>query len=157
MGGLERGLYRVLNVGVRLLLRSPLHGLAGGRIMLLTVTGRRSGRPLAVPVSYLRHEGGFLSFTSGGWSAWWKNLREDAPVAVWVRGVRVTGSARAETEGDVVVEGLETFLTAFPGTAARYGVGLDAGGRPDPRDVDAAVRKGRAVMIVVKPKTPEAL
>ncbi len=157
MGGLERGLYRVLNVGVRLLLRSPLHGLAGGRIMLLTVTGRRSGRPLTVPVSYLRHEGGFLSFTSGGWSAWWKNLREDAPVAVWVRGRRLTGSARAHTEGDAVVEGLGTFLAAFPGTAGRYGVGLDAGGRPNPREVDAAVRKGRAVMIVVKPKTPEAL
>lgn len=57
MGGWERGLYRVLNVWVGLLLRSPLHGLAGGRIMLLTVTGRRSGRSLTVPVSYLRHEG----------------------------------------------------------------------------------------------------
>ncbi|HEV2742068.1 MAG TPA: nitroreductase/quinone reductase family protein [Rubrobacter sp.] len=57
MGGWERGLYSVLNVGVGLLLRSPLHGLAGGRIMLLTVTGRRSGRSLTVPVSYLRHEG----------------------------------------------------------------------------------------------------
>ncbi len=69
MGRWERRLYRVLNVGVGLLLRSPLHGLAGGRIMLLAVTGRRSGRPFTVPVSYLRHEGGFLSFTSGGWSA----------------------------------------------------------------------------------------
>ena len=108
-------------------------------------------------MSYLRHEGGFLSFTSGGWSAWWKNLREGAPVAVWVRGKRLTGSARAKTEGDAVVEALGTFLTAFPGTAGRYRVGLDAGGRPGPREVDVAVREGRAVMIVVKPKTPEAL
>ena len=36
---------------------SPLHGLARGRIMPLTVTGRRSGRSFTVPVSYLRHEG----------------------------------------------------------------------------------------------------
>ncbi len=105
MGRLERGLYRVLDLGVGLLLRSPLHGPAGGRIMLLTVTGRRSGRPFTVPVSYLRHKGGFLLFTSGGWSAWWKNLREGAPVAAWVRGKRLTGSAWAETDGDAVAEG----------------------------------------------------
>ncbi len=66
MGGLERGPYRLLNVGVGLLLRSPLHGLVSGRIMLLTVTGRRSGRPFTVPVSHLRHGGGFFCFTSGG-------------------------------------------------------------------------------------------
>ena len=157
MGGLERVLYRVLNVGVGLLLRSPLHGLAGGRIMLLTVTGRRSGRPFTVPVSYLRYEGGSLLFTSGGWSAWWKNLREGAPVAAWVRGRRLTGSAWVETDGDAVVEGLGVYLAELPGTAGRYGVGLDAGGRPDPQGVEAAVREGRAVMVVVKPKTPEAL
>ncbi len=56
-------------------------------------------------MSYLRHEGGFLLFTSGGWSAWWKNLREGAPVAAWVRGKRLTGSAWAETDGDAVAEG----------------------------------------------------
>jgi F420H(2)-dependent quinone reductase len=70
MGRLERGLYRLLNVGVGLLLRSPLHGLVSGRIMLLTVTGRRSGRLFTVPVSYLRHGGGFFCFTSGRWCAW---------------------------------------------------------------------------------------
>ena len=78
MGGLERGLYRLLNVGVGLLLRSPLHGLVSGRIMLLTVTGRRSGRSFTVPVSYLRYGENILSFTSGEWSAWWKNLRGGA-------------------------------------------------------------------------------
>ncbi len=78
-------------------------------------------------------------------------------MTVWVRGRRLAGSAQARTEGDAVMKGLGTFLTEFPGTAGRYGVGLDAGGRPNPREVDAAVRKGRAVMIVVKPKTPEAL
>ncbi len=157
MGRLERGLYRVLNVGVRLLLRSPLHGLGSGRIMLLTVNGCKSGRRFTVRVGYLRHEGGFLCFTSGEWSAWWKNLRGGAPVAARVQGRRLTGNARAETNGDAVVDGSGTFLTAFPGTAGRYGVGLDARGRPDPWEVDTAVRDGRAVMVVVKPNTPEAL
>ena len=65
MGRLERGLYRLLNVGVGLL-RSPLHGLVSGRIVLLAFTGRRSGRRFTVPVSYLRYGGDILGFTSGG-------------------------------------------------------------------------------------------
>jgi hypothetical protein len=66
LGGLERGLYRVLNAGVGLLLRSPLHGLVSGRIMLLTVTGRRSGRLFTVPVSYLCHGGASSPSRAGG-------------------------------------------------------------------------------------------
>ena len=54
-----------------------------------------------------------------------------------------------------MVRGLDAFLTEFPATAGRYGVGLDVGGRPNPRDVEAAVAKGKAVMVVVK--APEYL
>ena len=143
-------MYRLLNVGVGLLLRSPLHGLACGRIMLLTVTGCRSGRWFTVPVSYLRYGGNILGFTSGGWSAWWKNLRGRAPVAARVRGRRISSSAWAETNGDAVVRGLDAFLTAFPATAGRYGVGLDADGRPLPQILEAAIGEGRAVMVLVE-------
>jgi hypothetical protein len=118
--------------------------------MLLTVTGRRSGRRFTVPVSYRRYGGDLLSFTSGGWSVWWKNLRGGAPVAARVRGRRISGSARAETNGSAVVRGSDAFLTEFPATAGRYGVGLDADGRPLPQSVAAAVRQGRAVMVVVE-------
>ena len=79
-----------------------------------------------------------------------------APVAARVRGRRISGSAWAETGGDAVVRGLDAFLTEFPAAAGRYGVGLDADGRPLPQSVEAAVREGRAVMFVVKPKAPEA-
>ena len=140
----------MLRVGVGLLLRSPLHGLACGRIMLLTVTGCRSGRWFTVPVSYLRYGVNILGFTSGGWSAWWKNLRGGAPVAARVRGRRISGSAWAETNGDAVVRGLDAFLTEFPATAGRYGVGPDADGRPLPQVLEAAIGEGRAVMVLVE-------
>jgi hypothetical protein len=109
-----------------LLLRSPLHGLVSGRIMLLTVTGRRSGRSFTVPVSYLRYGENILSFTSGEWSA------------------------RAESGGDAVVRALGAFLAEFPATAGRYGVGLGADGRPCPHDMEAAVEEGRAIMVIIQ-------
>ena len=93
MGRLERGLHRLLRVGVGLLLRSPLHGLVSGRIMLLAFTGHRSGRRFTVPVSYLRYGGDILGFTSGGRGAWWKNPRGGAPAKARVRGRRISGSA----------------------------------------------------------------
>ena len=112
----------MLSVGVGLL-RSPLHGLASGRIVLLAFTGRRSGRRFAVPVSYLHYGGDILGFTSGGWSAWWKNLRGGAPVKARVRGRRISGSVWAETNGDAVVRGLDTFLyrVSRQGRALRRG------------------------------------
>jgi hypothetical protein len=118
--------------------------------MLLTVTGCRSGRWFTVPVSYLRYGGNILGFTSGGWSAWWKILRGGAPVAARVRRRRISGSAWAETNGDAVVRILDAFLTEFPATAGRYGLGLDADGRSLPQSVEAAVGEGRAVMVLVE-------
>ena len=101
-------------------------------------------------MSCLRYGGNILGFTSGGWSAWWKNLQGGAPAKARVRGRRISGSAWAETNGDAVVRILDAFLTEFPATAGRYGVGPDADGRPLPQSVEAAVREGRAVMVVVE-------
>ncbi len=147
MGRWERRLYRVFNAGVRLLLRSPMHGLASGKIMVLTITGRRSGRTFAIPLGYVRYRGEILAFTSGRWCAWWKNLGDGAPVVARVRGRRLVVSARAETGGEAVVERLGAFLTKFPSTARRYGVRLGADGRPYAKDLEAAVGEGRAVMV----------
>ena len=49
-----------------------------------------------------------------------------------------------------MVRGLDAFLTEFPATAGRYGVGPHADGRPLPQIVEAAVREGKAVMVVVE-------
>lgn len=50
-------LYRwIINPALRILLRSPLHGLVSDRVMLVTYTGRRTGRQYTIPVLY--REGG---------------------------------------------------------------------------------------------------
>jgi len=150
LGRFERVLYRALNAAVGLVLRSPFHRLLSSRILLLTVVGRKSGRTFDVPVGYVRRGDGFLLFTGVEWSAWWKNLRGGAPVTVRVGGRPLTATARAETCSEAGAGGLQKFLAKYPRTARRYRVGLDTDGRPDPRDVDAAVREGRAVMILVE-------
>ena len=48
---------RTVNPVVRLVLHSRLHRLLSGRLALVTVTGRRSGRRFTIPVGYRRVDG----------------------------------------------------------------------------------------------------
>lgn len=72
------------------LLRSPLHGLLSGSYMLLTVTGRKTGCTYTTPVNY-SISGNTLTCFSSRERTWWRNLRERAPVTVWLRGKEQRG------------------------------------------------------------------
>jgi len=90
----------VVNPSLRGLLRSPLHGLASGRLALITVTGRRSGQSFTIPVMYQR-DGDRVTVVVG-WpqrKRWWRNLRDGgAPVRVRLAGVEHSGHATAHGE-----------------------------------------------------------
>src|SRR5215218_8339765 len=43
---------RIVNPALKAILRSPIHGLASGRLALITYTGRRSGREYTLPCFY---------------------------------------------------------------------------------------------------------
>lgn len=83
---------------VRGLVRTPgLHRLVSGRIALISVTGRRTGREYTFPVFYSRD--GDRVTIEVGWpdrKVWWRNLRDGGRVRMRLRGVERTGSARAE-------------------------------------------------------------
>ena len=50
-------LIKISNPVVRLLLRSPLHGPLDSTVLLLHVTGRKSGRRYDIPVNYVDVDG----------------------------------------------------------------------------------------------------
>lgn len=76
-------------------LRLPLlHWLLSPGLMLLTVTGRVSGRPHTFPVGYQR-DGNELTVmvSEARKKRWWRNLREPAAVELLLRGRWLSGSA----------------------------------------------------------------
>jgi hypothetical protein len=85
------------------LLRSPLHWLASGRVMLITYRGRRTGRRITIPVSY-RMSGSEIRIRVGQHSQkqWWRNLTTESPVELQLRGRPVQAMARAVQEGSAV-------------------------------------------------------
>ena len=69
---------------IKAVLRSPMHRLLSKKLMLLTVTGRRTGRTYTVPVGRHPSPDGGLVLSAGG--AWRHNLRGGADVRLTVDG-----------------------------------------------------------------------
>jgi deazaflavin-dependent oxidoreductase (nitroreductase family) len=78
---------RRVNVPMRLVLGLPFPTPLGGQLMLVYLTGRKTGRPYRQPVSYV-HDGDVLLTPGGG--KWTLNLRAGDPVMVRLRGRDVT-------------------------------------------------------------------
>lgn len=91
----------LVNPLMKALLRSSIHGLVSDALLLITFTGRKSGRTYTTPVGYEELDG-TLYVTSQTDRVWWKNLRGGAEVSVRLRGERRVGYAEViEDNGDV--------------------------------------------------------
>ena len=104
-------LNRVVNPVLVALLRSPLRGLLSRHVMLITVTGRRTGRRYAVPVQYVRRSDGVYVVSRRG-RRWWRNLEGGGPVMLTNGGQRFTGEGRVLSGAAA-----DTAKAAFAGTA----------------------------------------
>jgi deazaflavin-dependent oxidoreductase (nitroreductase family) len=131
-----------LNPFMRLVLGSRAHGMMSTRLMLLSFTGRKTGRAYTTPVSYVR-EGTDLLVPGGG--AWWKNLAGGG-----VR-VRLQGTWRAVTP-EVIQEPkqlsvtLGRMLVVNPAIAVFTGIHLGPDGRPNPTLLDRERERGFVVV-----------
>lgn len=93
----------LVNAVVSTILRSRWHSMRSHRLLLLTFTGRKSGKEFTTPIRYVQ-EGETLRMTVV--YPWWKNLVEEATVRVLLRGQMRTGTTEVlpEKDGEVVVK-----------------------------------------------------
>ena len=85
------------------MIRSPLHFMVSKNMMLMTYTGRKSGKAYTTPLNYLAMDDAFYT-TSYRDRVWWPNLRGGADVTLHLRGEEVP--AKAETIEDQTDTGL---------------------------------------------------
>ncbi len=129
------------NVFVKLLLRSPLHSLVSHGMLLITYTGRKSGKEYTVPVSFAVDDDGALLTTSFKTRVWWRNLRGGVPVTLRLAGKNVPAVAEVVEEETAVAHHLRTYFRRFPKVAPHFFVTFDAEGLPNPRELAAAAAK----------------
>ena len=67
------------------LLRRNWMGPAGNFIMIITTTGRKSGKRFTTPIGYLRDGDTVLSFNVGGGSNWYKNVAQNPLVTLEIK------------------------------------------------------------------------
>lgn len=137
-----------LNPMMRGLLRSPLHGAVSRNIAILHFTGRKSGRALNTPLSYVKEDDTVL-FLSNQNTGWWKNFRDGkSPVEVEIGRTRHSGTAvLMEGDSEALRDGVRRFLTALPRDAVVYGVKLDKAKKPT--DSSLAAAAPRLVLVEV--------
>jgi hypothetical protein len=123
-----------------LILRSPLHSLLSGNMLVITYTGRKSGKVYRTPVNYVR-DGNRRLTTSYRSRTWWRNFRGGAPVSLCLQGREVPASGQAFEDEAAVAEALLAYLKLQPGLAKYFKIGLDAGGQPDRNDVARVARE----------------
>ena len=110
-------------------MHTSLYRASGGRIggrmqgmpvLLLKTTGRRSGKPRATPLLYLRDGAAFVVVGSNGGSsyvpAWWLNLRSRPEAEIEVGRERIRIGAR-RASADERARLWPEFTSRYPGYA----------------------------------------
>jgi deazaflavin-dependent oxidoreductase (nitroreductase family) len=134
----------LINPIMRIILRSPFHGLVSDHLLLITFRGRKSGKQYTTPVGYDR-EGDRLTIFSD--SSWWKNLRGGAPVTVRLKGQTRPGYAEATDDPEAVARAIRADLEEHGVGYARrrHRLSLDTDEVPGVAEIVEAAR-GKALI-----------
>ncbi len=132
-----------VNSTMKFILRSPLHGMVSKTVLLITFTGRKSGKTYTTPVDYSQDGDQVTIFTH---ATWWKNLSSSTPVTLRIRGRDLQGLPEPVAQDkQAVAAGLAAHLRKVPSDAKYYGVTFDERGDPKADEVEKAAQT--AVMI----------
>jgi deazaflavin-dependent oxidoreductase (nitroreductase family) len=127
-----------VNKAMKFVLSSPMHGVVSKTVLLITFTGRKSGKTYTTPVDYSQDGELVTIFTHANW---WKNLRGGASVTLRMRGQQFQGLAEPVAEDkQAVAAGLTAHLHRVPSDAKYYGVTLDNQGNPNEVEVEKAAQ-----------------
>ena len=127
-----------VNRAMKFVLHSPVHSMVSKTVLLITFTGRKSGKSFTTPVSYSQTDDQVFIFTH---AAWWKNLRSGAPVTLCLQGREVRGLAEPVAEDkQAIAAGLTAHLRKVPSDARYYRVTFDNNQNPRADEVMKAVQ-----------------
>jgi hypothetical protein len=143
---------KIVNPLVALILRSPLHRMMSGAVLLITYSGRKSGREYTLPVQYAQVDG-TITIVPGQAErkTWWRNLRGGAPVRLLLAGEARSGQAtvlEGSAEAVCIANSLAVYFKRFPSSAGMRGIRTAEDGSFDAE----ALRQAAAATVVVQVK-----
>lgn len=120
------------------ILRSPFHGMLSNGMMLITITGRKTGKTYTTPVGYYV-EGEYLWVVTSRERKWWKNLQGGAQVNLLLKRKPVNGIADIELDEKAVEARMYEYLRHVPQAAKPMKIRVEDG-KPNPADIAATAK-----------------
>ena len=131
---------------ITFLLKTPiLHGMVSNSMMLVTITGRKSGKTFSTPVSYVQNENILITLSQRK-RKWWRNLRGGAPVELRLRGKQRQARGEALEKVPEIADMLKIFFRAARHMAKAFEISSDADGN----FIRADLERTAETMIVVR-------
>lgn len=116
---------RVVNPGMRALLRSPAGRWLGRHLAVIRYTGARTGQRRELVAGYARAGGAVWIWVGGAEDKrWWRNFRTPAPVELWLAGEHVTGrgvAVEGSVDPETCREGVAAYDASVRAAAGRCG------------------------------------
>lgn len=141
-------LIHVVNPVMKRLLASPLHGPLSRGLMVLHVTGRKSGKTYDVVVGRHVIDGRLYAHANGGWRV---NLRGGAEITLTLDGTERRGHAVLVEDRDQVTDIVMTLLERLgPNNAARIGLRVNVDRMPTREEVRDGIRGDAYALITLR-------
>lgn len=136
------------NMFMSWVLRSPFHSLLSNGMMLITVTGRKTGRKYTLPVGYYPDYGYLWIITSRN-RTWWRNLESGAQVELLLKNKKVCGIGEAELDENAIEARINEYLCHVPQAAKPLGIHM-VNGVPTHEDVVRVAKERLFVKIKIQ-------
>jgi len=143
--------YKVVNRVMRWMLSSPRRARRMGEsLLLLHLTGRKTGRALDFPVAYAPVGERLLVLTTSPWRV---NLRERPDVEVTLRGRRVGAHAELVEDPDAVAQvyGARIAELGYAKAGRRMGIRINVDRLPTHEELVEAARRDRLSVVYLTP------
>ncbi|MGD2061711.1 MAG: nitroreductase/quinone reductase family protein [Acidimicrobiia bacterium] len=106
-------------------LKTPgIQRMVGQGVALLSFTGRRSGNPYTIPVSYHR-EADVVTVITKRPRKWWHNFESPTEVELRLAGETYAGRAEIWSDQEEAVDFMTEYLKKRPVDARAYGLAKD--------------------------------
>ncbi len=128
-------------------LRSPFHGMLSNGMMLITITGCKTGKTYTIPVGYYVEDGYLWVITSRD-RTWWKNLQGGAQVELLLNRKPVHGLAEVELDEKAVEARMFEYIRRVPQAAKPLGIHVE-NKTPNTEDISRTARDRLFVRIEI--------
>ena len=94
------------------ILRSPFHFFVSHSVLVLYVTGAKTGKKYFIPVSFFEHRKGLLTCVTDKPNIWWRNLTSIDEIKILFKGKEIQSKINAEPDDWIIsIQSLMPFLS----------------------------------------------